>query len=390
MAWELGGGLGHVARLARLAKLLLDRGAEVLVATRPGTNWNWAFAVSARYGNRFRLINAPVVDPQDAATWIVAKKETLADALVGFGYDRPELVFQSADLWNSIMARLRPDLVISDSAPSLNLTAAGRVPLVCVGPPFLVPPRGRSLPPLRLGVQDVSARGRRQERRVLETVNLIRRANRLPSYQFCSDVWHGDLTFVAGPPDLDPHAWDTSRIHAGPFDMAPAAAATATQTDVYIYLPRSAKAGRQLVQHFTGIGLSCIAYVGGGDAMRVQEQGAIFLDRPAALLAQLAECRLFAHEGGLASTWAALRTETPQLILPLDAEKANTAALAARLSPDVFAHRSLATERLAKQMVADVEACTVPARPRQIKLGQTCTAETLIHKAMMLCGPYQG
>ena len=126
LAWELGGGIGHITRLASLAHRLLNLGATTLVALRPGADARRAFAVAQRHDPRFRLIPAPVVDPGCGRSPGIADRETLADAMIGFGYDRSELIFASADLWNSILLRAHPDLVISDCAPSLNLTAAGR------------------------------------------------------------------------------------------------------------------------------------------------------------------------------------------------------------------------------------------------------------------------
>jgi UDP:flavonoid glycosyltransferase YjiC (YdhE family) len=382
LGWELGGGLGHVTRIAALTRRLLDHGAETLVALRPGTDAVRAFAAAQGHQSRFRLITAPVVDPQGRGTPGIATRETLADTMIGFGFDQSELIFAAANLWNSILVRYRPDVVISDSAPALNLTAAGRIPLVCVGSPFLTPPRGHNLPHLRMGSQDVSYRARRREQGVLDAINTIRRANRLPAYAFCADVWHGDRTFVAAPPGLDPHSWDASRTHVEPFNVQFSGALPAVPADVYCYLPGLSEVGLRLAGEFAGLNRSCAAFLGQGLDPPPTPDGLTVLPRPAELMSQLAMTRLFVHKGGLASTWAALQTGTPQLILPPGIEMANNAALAAGLSPGVFIQdpREVAVP---KELLAAMPASG--PRAARGRLGRTCSVEVLIEDALTLC-----
>jgi rhamnosyltransferase subunit B len=382
LGWELGGGLGHLTRLAALAQRLLDHGAETLVALHPGTEPGQVFAAARRYGPRFCLIPAPAVDPRGSGTPCIAQRQTLADAMTGFGYDRPELIFAAADLWNSILVRFRPDVVISDSAPSLNLTVAGRIPLVCVGSPFLTPPRGRLLPHLRFSIQDVSARARRREQRVLDAINIIRRANRLPAYAFCADVWHGDRTFVAAPPGLDPHRWDASRRHVEPFNLQFGGALPAITADVYCYLPGLSEVGLRLAGELSGLNRSCAAFLGQNLDPPPTRDGLTVLPRPADLTSQLAMTRLFVHKGGLASTWAALRTGTPQLILPPSIEMANNAALAAQLSPVVFIQGPRDVAVPAELLAAMSE--HGPPHAACGGLGQTCSIEALIEDVVAL------
>jgi UDP:flavonoid glycosyltransferase YjiC (YdhE family) len=382
LGWELGGGLGHVTRLAALAQRLLDHGAETLVALRPGTETGQVFAAARRYATRFRLIPAPAVDPRGDGTPGIAHKQTLADALTGFGYDRPEPIFAAADLWNSILVRFRPDVVISDSAPSLNLTVAGRIPLVCVGSPFLTPPRGHLLPHLRYSIQHVSARARRREQRVLDAINIIRRANRLPAYAFCADVLHGDRTFVAAPPGLDPHSWDTSRKHVEPFNLQFVGALPAITADVYCYLPSLAEVGLRLAGEITDLSRSCAAFLGQNLDPPPSRDGLTVLPRPADLTSQLATTRLFVHKGGLASTWAALQTGTPQLILPPGIEMANNAALAAQLSPIVVIQDPRDAAVTAELLATMSE--HGPPHAACGGLGHTCSIEALIEDVVAL------
>jgi UDP:flavonoid glycosyltransferase YjiC (YdhE family) len=302
--------------------------------------------------------------------------------LTHFGYHRSELIFAAADLWNSILARYRPDVIISDSAPSLNLTASGRIPLVCVGSPFLTPPRGQPLPHLRVGIGEVGAGARQREQRVLDAINTIRCANGLSTYSFCADVWHGDRTFIAAPPGLDPHRSDASRRHVEPFNLQFGGAVPADPVDVYCYLPGLKEVGFRLASEFSGLNRSCAAFLGQGLDLPPSRKGVTVLTSPADLISQLAVTPLFVHKGGLASTWAALRTGTPQLILPPGIEMANNAALAARLSPGVFIQdpRDVAVP---KELLATMSEHG-PPRAACGDLGRTCSVEALIEDVLTL------
>src|SRR3546814_14121331 len=44
---------------------------------------------------------------------------------------------------------LRPDVVVGDFSPTLNLAARGRVPSIVVGNGYTIPPGGRPMPPIR-------------------------------------------------------------------------------------------------------------------------------------------------------------------------------------------------------------------------------------------------
>ena len=81
------------------------------------------------------------------------------------------------------------------------------------------------------------------------------------------------MTFVAGPPGVDPHASDAARIHAGPFDQARSGVAAAIQIDVSIYLPRSEEAAGQSIETFSSIGLSCVACVNGKQRRQLGRNG---------------------------------------------------------------------------------------------------------------------
>jgi rhamnosyltransferase subunit B len=63
---------------------------------------------------------------------------TLADVLARQGFDDAKALFAAAERWHLLLEKIKPDLVISDFSPTLNLVARGRPPLVVIGNGFTV------------------------------------------------------------------------------------------------------------------------------------------------------------------------------------------------------------------------------------------------------------
>lgn len=338
LGWELGGGLGHATRLLRLAEGLMAHGFEVLAATRPGTAAPQVLDPVLGDPSRCRVIDAPVVDPGTAPPLSPPPADTLADVLIRFGYGDAALVFAAADRWSMILDRLQPVLVIADAAPSLVLTAAGRIPLVTIGPGYLMPPNGRPLPPMHPWALSVSRRSARNEQRIVDAANRIRLANGLSAVSFGGDLFAGDLSVIAARPGLDPYAAHGRRRYVAPFTLDWQSGTTPVPADAYILLPRALHQAVAVAQALAKSGLSVAIHGDEAIASSVQtlpSECSLIGGPPPPLLAQLSHSRLFVHHGSLACCEAALRIGVPQLISPSDAEKSINAALAARLSGTV-------------------------------------------------------
>ena len=135
---------------------------------------------------------------------------------------------------------------------------------------------------------------------------------------------------------LDPYAWDNSRIHVEPFNLQFAAPCQRYRRMSTATSQVCGRSGLRLAREVTTLNRSCAAFLGHTLDPPPSGDRTYHPANPSDLVSQLAMTQLFVHKGGLASTWTALRSGTPQLILPPCIEMANNAALAARLSPGVF------------------------------------------------------
>jgi hypothetical protein len=205
LAWELGGGLGHTARLRPLAADLLARGCRVVLATPRRVAPDDPLRALAGKGG-LRVVRTCPLCPdgpedgrrQDGTT-------TLADGLAAHGLADPGRLFPVAERWHHVLMALRPDLVIADYAPVATLVARGRVPVLTVGSGFTVPPAGGLLPPIRPWDGTVPPASRTNEARVLEACAIIARANGLGPPDKVADLLRGDEARAFTVPLLDPY-----------------------------------------------------------------------------------------------------------------------------------------------------------------------------------------
>ena len=137
-AWELGGGLGHLTRIAPIARALLERGASVQVAVSDLAR------AAAWLDPRIGLHQCPLAGsarvpalPQFNAAGLLARSGWLdAPALDG-----------RLRAWDGLLDALDPQLLVCDFAPTGLLAARGRrMAVAALGNGFDLPPPGEPLP----------------------------------------------------------------------------------------------------------------------------------------------------------------------------------------------------------------------------------------------------
>ena len=148
--WEFGAGLGHVTRFRPIGDRLVAAGAEVVVALldldRAGPFLDPA---TARTRPGYRLLQAPRWNLPSNPAIRKIPTHSFADVMRLIGYGRGPALAPRLTAWESIIDEVRPDLVVGDFSPTLNLAARGRVPRIVIGNGYTIPPAGRPLPPIR-------------------------------------------------------------------------------------------------------------------------------------------------------------------------------------------------------------------------------------------------
>src|SRR5438045_2604145 len=128
MGWELGEGLGHVQRLLRIARPLAAEGHRLVFAL-----CNVAECWPLFQREPFAILQAPYWNyrPQRGNQPFVAS--SLADVLAVRGWDRTATLRPLVEAWQQLLNLIEPQLIVTDFAPTLCLTAYQALPIVQVG-----------------------------------------------------------------------------------------------------------------------------------------------------------------------------------------------------------------------------------------------------------------
>lgn len=175
MAWEFGGGLGHLMRLKPLAAALLESGCEVWLIARDAAKARTV--LDPEHHHRLHVRPAPQL-PRPAPTPGTGT-ETLADVLIGTGLRDRDSIFAAANRWFRLLHEIKPDLVISDFSPVCNFVARRRIPVVVVGNGYTVPPRLMPCRPIRPWQDAPTEASRLAETSLVREFNVLARANQM-------------------------------------------------------------------------------------------------------------------------------------------------------------------------------------------------------------------
>lgn len=198
LAWEFGGGLGHVRRSLAIAQQLRDRGHEPLLAfadlgplgsldTR-GIGWAQAPALARP--------EFPDPSPLNAS-----------DILLNLGFSDAASVAGALRGWSSLLHAWKPAALVADYAPMALLAArAAGLPRMTIGAGFSTLPVGDPMPGLRPWIALDPAHLASRDARLVSTVASAfdRALPRAPPPRRAADLFEADAHLVFTSPELDP------------------------------------------------------------------------------------------------------------------------------------------------------------------------------------------
>jgi len=317
---ELGSGFGHAARLATTAETLGSMGVAT-VAALPDLSVLEAFpaltagrvfaAPRGRRPGRFQqaLIGRP---PPRAAG--------MSDILALNGYGEPDILSGVVRGWRALIDQLKPDLIVSDYAPGLNLAACGRAPVICVGNGFTLPPLVSPIPR-----QSVARPPVLSEHDLVEAMSSVLPAGAPPLASLAA-VFEGEGRCLTCFPMFDPYqVW---RPGEGEGPLQRREANDQRGDGVFAYLNLAAPDIEDMLFGIVAAGVPTRVFI--PEAPRamlayLDEVGVRADIRPPELAEAIGNARLVIHHGGLGVAQAAAEIGRPQLIAPTDAEKDFTA-----------------------------------------------------------------
>ena len=352
LAWELGGGLGHIGRIRMLAQALLSRGHRVSVSVR-----DLAAAHGLLAGVHLPVLQAPVW--QHPVVGLVPGQGNLAEVLFRHGYlDKTALGSLLAG-WRAMLQQLQPDLLVADYAPTALLAARSLgLRSASIGSGFYNPPAGQPLPPLRDWDPLPAERLAASEAHLLRTANAAlaeavhaaeavagataagsaggaalaaaARPQAVAPLRHAADLFLGDLPLLCSWPELDHYARPQDAVarwfgpnfmpHAGIAPQWPAGAGPR----VFAYLKSSHPAHVAVLQALAEEGCSTLAYlpdVAGGAPVPFKHALIHYAAGPVALGQALHEAELCVCHAGEATLAQSLLAGVPLLMLPQHTEQ---------------------------------------------------------------------
>ena len=314
IGWELGAGMGHAHRMIPIVSAYLARDWKITVAARhiPRVREALSFFLS-QDGDRLSIVQAPIF--LHRAPIISSPPVSLTDIFVHAGFADARLCRPVIRAWRRLLDEIAPDIVLSDFAPSLNVAARGKCPVLVIGNGWTIPPM-RELPTFAGAPEDSTTRDTSEQ--IIEALWIASdRHWQAPS--FC-DLLRGDANFVCTLPRLDPYHRYRTGEHYWPVEIPPVKAGqTGSRGAVLVYLPGDHSALPLVEALAENLPWRVHAYV--GSVPHLSERRLLFSSKPLNLPALLPSARLAIHHGGLGIANWCLIHGVPQMIFPTDTEK---------------------------------------------------------------------
>ena len=194
--WELGGGFGHLHRIAELARPLVAAGHEVHFASSELAGLAGLFDDSVRCHQAPLAHRAGASKQKRLFTFPQVLMQTVlrdADATVG-----------AVRAWQNLYDLIAPEVIVFDYSPTAILAARGRaVRQVVVGTGFLVPPDRAPLDNLRTAVKVDPTSLVRIEARALATMNDVLHRCGGPALERVGQLYAVDAQALMTLPELD-------------------------------------------------------------------------------------------------------------------------------------------------------------------------------------------
>ncbi len=330
LAWELGGGMGHVQRLLCVARELARHGhAPVLALKNVVESW------PLLRDTPFPVLQAPFWHPRP---WTGARPfvaASYADILAIRGYTAVEDLLPMVQAWQALLDQVWPRLIVGDSIPMLCLAAYGTIPVVLLGDNFGLPPtEGASFPALVPGAEPVAP-----PEQLLAVIGEVQRRRGRPAPETLTGLLKAAARFPAGVPELDPYQSTRREPCVGPLHELVGPLAPPAQPRFFAYLAADVPVTERVLTALARSECPGSAYLRGaslGMRERFRKQGFDILETPAPIADVLPHASVVVHHASSSLAHDALFAGRPQLVFPGHLENILNAQLLGRLGVGTY------------------------------------------------------
>ncbi|HUT10128.1 MAG TPA: hypothetical protein VMY42_06500 [Thermoguttaceae bacterium] len=336
VAWELGGGLGHLVPLLPLVRGLCERGHRVFAALKDLPR---AGAVFDDAGVSF--LQAPLRTGRVRNH--IERPRTFAHILHNVGFSDSGELRTLAEAWRHLFDYVQPDLILFDHSPTALLAArTHHARRAVIGIPFACPPDAHPFPDLRPGLGDPCDL-RRDEDLVLDRVNKVLASWHQPQLTRLSQLYHPvDETFLTTFQELDHYPTRKGSQYWGVWPLAggqPPSWPKGKGKRLFAYL-KSFPALPRLLALLNELRCPTLVYSEENDPRlrkRFQSATLRFANQRVDPSLVCAQCDLAILNGGHGTTASMLMAGKPILQLPIYLEQKLNAAATIRLGAGLSA-----------------------------------------------------
>lgn len=325
-AWELGGGLGHAARLKLLAEEALRRGHQVTMSLRDLTHTHNVLRdiPAARF-------QAPVWLHQ--VHGVPSPQVSLAEILLTCGYLSANTLQGLYVGWRSLLSSLKPDLVVADYAPTAILAARSlSIHSAAIGIGFSIPPNVLPMPSLRDWEAVPAGRIASADKQMLASINAVLQTTGTAPLERAAQALQGDTPLLLTWPELDHYGRDAlpdGQKWWGPSMLPQAGSAPVwpqveAGSKVFAYLKTEHPDHIAVLQALVKHGCRTLCYlpsVASGKPAPVVSPLIHYASAPVDLAAALIDCELCVCHAGEGTIAPALLAGVPVLLLPTQTEQ---------------------------------------------------------------------
>ncbi len=348
-AWEQGGRLGHLSQIVPVARLLKERGHEVLFAVKElGT------AHTFLRDEDFGCIQAPL--PTGLAR---SRREAVsfADILSRAGFGDAAIFGGMVRAWRTVFALYNPDVILSQYAP-VATQAAGLfgIPCLNLSSGFESPPETSPYPSFRPWLNLTRETLLAAENRLLENINKVRGDFGEVPLSYLYQSIRADVSLLATLPELDSYPGRKNGRCIGPLFTVDEGEelhwSGCREKRIFVYLVSGGYVP-QILDVLRGCGAEVIAFIPGvddgireaydGTNMRICS-GKVNLSR------LLPGMSLAVHNANLGTLSAMLLSGVPSLCIPTHIEQLMNACCMERIGAGIVLKQGQVKTRFAEAL----------------------------------------
>ena len=314
IAWEIGGGRGHVVHLAAVAAALKRRGycSTAVLAHIDHAAEIAPYCDEVRQGPRL---------PYRAPAHYDLPSSFYGDWLGMHHFDDPDAIRNAINRWRDEMSLVKPDILVAEQSPCAILAARSlAIPVVQVGVPAIAPPAAMAVyPPLLID----RATHMYSEESLCAAVNQAIADVGLPAMPALPAVYRSDYQIVATVNILDRYAEWRTHPRVPPILADWQEPGERRREEVFVYLSNLDRYNPVILTAIASLPRPTRVFVAGNLPHAVAllgRHGAVVEDRPRPPAEIARTARVLVHAGNHGMCCLGLRAGLPQVTLSSDME----------------------------------------------------------------------